>query len=206
MAAKGLNPLRFLRKGWVILSRRIREQGVATTLKWAYARGYTKLTGVPTLAFSRVTDHLYVGAQYNAAGRRLLDKHGIAHVINMRAEFDSAEHDLAPANYCYLPTIDDAAPSVEHLLTGAAFIHAAVNANARVYVHCAGGVGRAPTMAAAYLITTGKSLDDALAMIRRVRPFITVMPSQMAALRDFERDYRAGTLTLPDSTAAVRRS
>lgn len=202
----GSNPVRFVRKGWAIIARRVREQGVATTLKWVYARGYTKVTGVPTLAFSRVTDQLYVGAQYNAAGRRVLDKHGIDYVVNMRAEFDGAAHGLATAHYCHLPTIDDDAPSVEHLLQGAAFIHAATAAGGRVYVHCAGGVGRAPTMAAAYLITTGKSLDEALAMIRRVRPFIYVMPPQMATLRAFERDYRAGALELPFVTSAERRS
>jgi protein-tyrosine phosphatase len=59
-----------------------------------------------------------------------------------------------------------------------------------VYIHCAGGVGRAPTLAAAYFITQGMTLDEALALIRRTRPFIHIMPAQMDQLRQFEVSQR----------------
>jgi protein-tyrosine phosphatase len=59
-----------------------------------------------------------------------------------------------------------------------------------VYIHCAGGVGRAPTLAAAYLITQGMPLDEALAQIRKVRPFINIVPQQMAGLKEFEARHR----------------
>lgn len=183
------NPIRFVRKGWRILSRRLREQGLKTTLVWIYGRGVPKLTGVPLLQFSRVTPQLFVGPQYGKRGKAYLESQGIDYDVNLRIEFDDAQYDLALKHYCYLPTIDDAAPSLEHLEEGAAFIQQAIEAGGKVYIHCAGGVGRAPTTAAAYLIKSGMTLDDALASIRKVRPFISIMPPQMEQLKRFEATY-----------------
>jgi len=177
----------FVRKGTRILFTRLREQGVTVTSKWVYSRGYTKLTGLPTLSFSRVTPQLYVGAQHNARGKALLERHGIHYAINMRDEYDDAANGIALQNYCYLPTIDDTAPSLEHLQKGVQFIHEAIRGEGKVYIHCAGGIGRAPTMALAYLISTGLSLEEAIALIKRARPFINIMPPQLEVLRDFER-------------------
>ena len=188
-----INPLKFIRRGYTILERRIREQGLRTTLIWIVGRGIPKLTGVPLLRVSRVTPNLYVGPQYGKRGKAHLEKNGIHYDVNMRIEFDDAEHGLALDNYCYLPTIDDDAPTMAHLEQGVAFIRDAIDAGERVYVHCAGGIGRAPTMAAAYLVSTGMTLDDAIAKIKAVRPFIYIMPPQMDILREFEQAQRAAS-------------
>ncbi|MBK9125708.1 MAG: dual specificity protein phosphatase family protein [Chloroflexi bacterium] len=182
-----LNKLvRFARKGFRILYRRLRDQGVRTTLVWVYGRGLSKLTGVPLLQYSRVTPQLYVGPQFNARGKRHLEAHGITASVNLRTEFDDAAHGLALDHYLHLPVVDDSAPTIEQFERGAAFIHEQIEAGRAVYIHCAGGVGRAPTIAAAYLISTGKSLDDALAAIRKVRPFVSITPPQMEQLRAYE--------------------
>jgi predicted protein tyrosine phosphatase len=178
--------IRFAKKGFSILNRRIQEQGLKTTLIWAYGRGVPKLTGVPLLQYSEVTPDLFIGAQYNQRGKQHLLNKGIEYDVNLRIEFDDAEHDLALPHYCYLPTIDDDAVSLEHLYQGIAFIKDAHQNGGKVYIHCAGGVGRAPTMGAAYLMSTGLSLDQALEKIRAVRPFISIMPPQMAQLRLLE--------------------
>lgn len=180
----------FVRKGTRILYTRLREQGVTVTSKWIYARGYTKLTGIPSMRFCRITPQIYVGGQHNTRGKALLERHGIHYCVNMRDEYDDAAYGIALPNYCYLPTIDDTAPTFEHLRDGVRFIQDAVRADGKVYIHCAGGIGRAPTMAAAYLVSTGLSLDEAIAMIKRARPFINIMPPQLEALRAFEEMIR----------------
>ncbi len=179
-----------LLKGWRILTRRLRTQGLRTTLLWLYARGVPKLTGVPLLEHSEVTPQLYVGPQYGARGKQALERAGITAGVNLRTEFDDAAHGLALAHYCYLPTVDDDAPSAEHLARGVEFVREQIDAGRKVYIHCAGGVGRAPTLAAAYLISTGMPREDAIATIRRARPFIDIMPPQMAALAEFEARQR----------------
>jgi protein-tyrosine phosphatase len=182
--------LRGASKGIRIVVRRLRNQGLKTTLVWVYGRGIPKLTGVPLLQYSRITPELYIGPQYGQTGKRRLIEEGITAGVNLRKEFDDAAHDLALPEYCYLPTVDDDAISTEHLEEGAAFIRRSIDAGHKVYIHCAGGVGRAPTMGAAYLISQGMNLDAALALIRKGRPFIQIMPPQMARLREFEAHQR----------------
>jgi protein-tyrosine phosphatase len=177
-------------KGLDILSYRLRTQGLRVTLLWVFSRSYSKLTGIPIIRHSQITPQLYVGGQFGQRGKRTLERLGITADVNLRTEFDDAAHGLALAQYCHLPTTDDEAPSFEHLRQGAAFIGRVIGDGGKVYIHCAGGVGRAPTLAAAYLITQGMALDQALALIRKTRPFIKIMPPQMARLREFEAQHR----------------
>lgn len=181
---------RYIGKAYRILSRRIREQGLKTTLIWAYGRGIPKLTGIPLLRFSRITPQLFVGPQYGKRGKAHLEANDIHADVNLRIEFDDAEHGLALRDYCHLPTIDDDAISMAHLEEGVAFIQRMIDAGEKVYIHCAGGVGRAPTMASAYLISTGLPLNEAIALIKQARPFITIMPVQMQRLLEFEQHYQ----------------
>ena len=142
------------------------------------------------MRYSRVTPRVLVGPQHRRAGLRRLARWGVRHCVNMRSEFDDAAHGLATERYCYLPTEDDHAPTMEHLRRGVDFIQRAVSQGESVYIHCAGGIGRAPTMAAAYLISRGRTLDDAVALIRKTRPFIHVMPPQLEQLRRYEASLR----------------
>jgi len=180
-----------LRKGWRILTDRLRTQGLRTTLLWMFARGVPKLTGVPMLRHSEVTPQLYIGPQYGRRGKLSLERAGITAGVNLRAEFDDLAHGLALEHYCHLPTVDDDAIAAEDLERGVAFVRQQIDAGRKVYIHCAGGVGRAPTLAAAYLVSTGLTLDEALAKIRCVRPFIFITPPQMAALAEYEAQQRA---------------
>jgi len=104
----------------------------------------------------------------------------------MQVEFDDAEHGLALANYCHLPTVDDTPPTIEDMNKGIAFITDAVRNGGKVYIHCSAGVGRAPTMAAAYFLSKGHNLNEAVNMIKQVRPFINIMTPQMEFLRQIE--------------------
>ena len=185
-----------LGKGVRTVRDRLKSQGVRTTALWAYARGIPKVTGVPMLEYSRVTESLYVGPQHRENGKRTLLQAGITHIVNMRAEFDDAEHGLTlgvkgATRYCHLPTIDDDPISAAHIREGIAFIERALAEGGKVYIHCTAGVGRAPSMAAAYLISKGCSMDEALDRIRAARPFIKPTPAQIRALAKFERKTRA---------------
>ncbi len=179
------NILNSVRKGWHIFNHRLQTQGIRTTLLWIYARGIPKLTGIPIIKYNQVTPQIFVGAQYRQAGKRKLQQLGITGDVNLRTEFDDAAHGLALEHYCHLPTVDDDAPTMAHLQKGVVFIQQVLNNGGKVYIHCAGGVGRAPTMAAAYLISRGHTLDESIALIQRVRPFIKIMPVQMEQLKRF---------------------
>ena len=55
----------------------------------------------------------------------------------------------------------------------------------KVYVHCQSGVGRAPTMAAAFLLAQGLGLEESLTLLQRARPFVDLTATQVGQLREF---------------------
>jgi protein-tyrosine phosphatase len=169
---------------------RLRTQGLRTTLIWAYARGLPAITGIPIIKYSRITPDIYVGPQFRAAGRRRLESIGIVGSINLRDEYDDRSHYLDFKEHCYLPTVDDHAPTIAQLEQGILFIQHIIEGGGKVYIHCRGGIGRAPTMATAYLIYKGFELEDALNFIRESRPFIKIMPAQMQRLKELQATIR----------------
>lgn len=169
-----------------IMKRRIRTQGWRTTLQWLWHVGVAKLTGRVSLRYSRITPNLFIGPQFGRRGKPAFERAGIDASVSLRAEFDDREHGLALAQYSYLPTEDNTAPTMAHLEEGVAFISRIIDKGGNVYVHCGSGVGRAPTMAAAYLVSEGYSLDEAIARIQEVRPFVRILPAQFERLRAYE--------------------
>ena len=173
----------------VIPLYRMVRQGPVNTVIWAFVRGRLALTGVSTVRFSRITPELYVGGQIRQEGWRRLQAAGVTSIVNMRREHDdrAAGLDVAPQHYLHLPTIDDEPVDIADLKRGADWIAGQIAQGGVVYVHCAAGSGRAPSMGAAYLIAhVGLTTDQALATIKARRPFIMPLPAQVARLREFE--------------------
>lgn len=184
--------LRGMVRAYRIIARRIRSQGISVTAQWAVAMAVSWITGAILLRFSRVTPNLYVGPQYGQAGKRALERNGVTAGVNLRAEFDDAAHGLALEQYCYLPVEDETAPTLDQMIEGVAFIQQRIDAGDKVYVHCGSGVGRSPMLAVAYFLAAGGlSLDEAIEHIRNTRPFISILPDQMARLRQYAA-YLAG--------------
>jgi protein-tyrosine phosphatase len=156
-------------------------------LLWAAADIVRIVTGAPMRRVSQITPQLHLGAQYQRRGWPILAARGITAVVNLRAEFDDNHAGIAPARYLYLPTVDNKAPALEQLREGTAFITAEIARGGGVYVHCRSGVGRAATMAAAYLVSTGLTPDEAWARIRSVRPYVCPNPTQIAQVERFAR-------------------
>ncbi len=174
-----------------ILKRRFQTQGLRTTLQWLWHVGMAKLTGRVSLRYSRITPHLYIGPQFGRRGKPAFERAGIDASVSLRAEFDDRARGLALAEYSYLPTEDNTAPTMEHLEEGVTFIRRIIDKGGNVYVHCGSGVGRAPTMAAAYLVSEGLTLDEAIARIQEVRPFVRILPVQIERLREYEQHIHA---------------
>jgi predicted protein tyrosine phosphatase len=163
-----------------ILWQRLLGQGTRVTGLWATDHLVRIVTGAPVERVSRITPTLHVGGQYWRRGWRRLRERGVTAVVNLRIEFDDEAAGIAPERYLYLPTIDDTPPSLEHLRAGVAFMAEQIEQEGSVYVHCGAGVGRAPTMAAAYLVYTGLPPEEAWRKIREARPFIRPKPEQVA--------------------------
>ena len=181
------------------LGRQIRSQGVRLTLTEGIDQMSRMLTGAPTLRYSRLTPDVYFGGQHVARGLQRLRDRGITGVINLRRESDDREKGVLLDRYLHLPTMDNTPPTLEHLQSGIDFIGQEIARGGKVYIHCWEGVGRAATMAAAYLVSTGLSPEEAWAKVRAARPFIRPTPVQRAQIEQFARKLRAGKPPPPDS-------
>ena len=147
-------------------------------------------TGVPVWKLSEVTPELFVGGQHYRKGYRAMLDHGISAIVNMRQKHSDVVNGIQGLRHLQLATVDNTPPSVANLTRGAEFVGAEIDRGGKVYIHCAAGCGRAPTMAAAYLISTGLSPNDALHRIKSVRPFVHLTRSQRAVLDEFEANWR----------------
>tara|TARA_B100000809_G_scaffold213521_1_gene217886 strand:+ start:131 stop:589 length:459 start_codon:yes stop_codon:yes gene_type:complete len=144
------------------------------------------LFGIDDYTPSEITPQIYIGVEYRLNGKIRLEELGFTHSVSLQAEFDSAELGLGLAHHCYLPTNDQHAPSINHLYEGVAFIDHAVENGGKVYVHCAAGVGRSPTLVAAYFIHQGMTVGDALVRIQEASPVIDPSSEQVRQLNLFE--------------------
>lgn len=147
---------------------------------------HRRTMGIPTMRRITIMPQLWLGGQYNLRGFRKLKDLGVTAIVNMRTSSYHKEEIEKHIKFLHLPTIDHTAPSLENLQRGVEFITQEIQNGGRVYIHCKAGEGRGPSMALAYLISTGLTYEGALAFVRKVRTFVKPTQVQEARLREFE--------------------
>ena len=101
-------------------------------------------------------------------------------VLDLTAEYDEVPEFLR-RDYLNVPILDLTSPSVEQLRQAVEHIRS----HATCYVHCSLGRGRTGAVAAAYLITEGMCLEDALAEIKRFQPDLKLARGAHEVLQGF---------------------
>jgi protein-tyrosine phosphatase len=145
-----------------------------------------------------VTDRIAIGGGiWNDENMAELAGIGISHIIDMQTEFD--DRPLAKPygiSVLYNPTDDDFQPKPPRLFrTGVKFALAALDEpGAKLYVHCAAGVHRAPMMTLAILCALDWPLEDAIALIQSKRDVADFADVYVESVEDFMKEY-AGTRT-----------
>ncbi len=170
--------LRDLWKQFTSLQYGLFLQGPNIVISGLWDFAVRTLTGAPMIRYSQVTPQIVVAGQYQKRGWKVLQERGVTASVNMRLEFDDVAAGIAPLRHLRLEVEDNTPPTLDQLRRGVAFITDEVKTGGKVYIHCAAGIGRAPTMAAAYLVSTGLSPAQAWKQIKRVRPFIRPTPGQ----------------------------
>lgn len=134
--------------------------------------------------YDQITKNIWIGNNMCCTihGAELL-KLGFDADIDL--EENRAEQPPHTAIYLWLPTKDHTPPTTAQLQLGIASLTECVRRNLKVYVHCKNGHGRAPTLVAAYLISTGKTPAEALEFIKSKRESIHLQDSQVNALNKF---------------------
>lgn len=138
------------------------------------------------LDYNYITDGIYIGTnQCCAMGlAEVLKKEGITADISL--EDVRLDHPFGVAMYAWIPTSDMTPPTQDQLSFGVKSLIEIVRQKRKVYVHCKNGHGRASTLVAAYLISRGKLVDEAIETIKKGRPAIHLQDNQRKALTEFE--------------------
>ena len=122
---------------------------------------------------SWITERIAVGGGiWNTENMRKVVAEGITHIIDMQIEFD--DRPLAkgmPVEVLWNPTDDDfEAKPADLFRRGVDFALAALEeADAKVFIHCAAGVHRAPMMALAVMASMGWDVEKAIDVIQAKR-------------------------------------
>jgi len=139
-----------------------------------------------------VTDRIAVGGGiWTESKMSDIVRAGVTHIINMQIEFD--DRPLAEGyeiEVLWHPVDDDFQPkSARVLQRGVDFaLKALEHREARVFIHCAAGVHRAPMMTLAILRSMGWGLEEAMQMIQSRRPVVDFAEVYVRSVEDFMRE------------------
>lgn len=137
--------------------------------------------------YSKITEYIYVGNNFCCQkyfSPRLL-KEGVEADISL--EEKQVDTPFGLKYYLWLPVEDHQAPTQEQLKIGADVLADLVQMKKKVYVHCEKGHGRAPTLVAAYLISQGMGVQEAIKFLKSKRPAVHLQDAQIEALDKFKR-------------------
>jgi len=136
-----------------------------------------------------VTERIALGGGiWNARNMEELSQAGVTHILDMQIEFD--DRPLAEPHgirVLWNPTDDDFSLKPPELLKrGVDFaVEALEDPKARLYVHCAAGVHRAPMMALAVLCSLDWQIDAAMQLIESQRPVVDFADVYVESVRLF---------------------
>ena len=138
-----------------------------------------------TLDYDYIADGIYIGTnQCCASGlAEVLKKEGISADISL--EDVRVDQPFGVEMYVWIPTADHTPPSQEQLSFGVKVLDELVEQNRKIYVHCKNGHGRATTLIIAYLLNQGKTIYEAIRLVKEKRPEIHLQDSQQKALETF---------------------
>ncbi len=140
--------------------------------------------------YSKITAFIYIGT--NLCCQTHFEKTLLRQRIqaDISLEYNKLDQPLGATYYCWLPTPDHYSPSLKQLKVGVNFLQSLVKNGIKTYVHCQRGHGRAPTVVAAYLISHGKSVEEAIQFIKKRRPSVHLSQKQISALHKFTKTCR----------------
>ena len=145
-----------------------------------------------------VTDRIAVGGGiWNDEKMIEVVRAGVTHIVDMQIEFDDTK--LAEpygVQVLWNPTDDDfRLKPVSLLQRGVDFtLRALEDPEAKVFIHCAAGVHRAPMMTLAVLRALGFALQDAMDIIQSRRQVVDFADVYVQSVENFIRSYEAAEL------------
>jgi len=138
---------------------------------------------------SWVTDRIAVGGGiWNAENMAEVARAGVTHIIDMQIEFDdTALAEVHGIEVLWNAIDDDFQPKPPQVFQrGVGFaLQALDEPGAKVYIHCAAGVHRAPMMTLALLCTMGWEMREAIRLVEARRPIVDFAEVYVGSVEKF---------------------
>lgn len=140
------------------------------------------------LDVSWITETLAVGSKFQPEDVARLAGQGVQAVVDLREEDCDDRQLLAQygIDLLHLPTPDAHEVSQANLASGVDWVRQRMAEGRKVLVHCAAGVGRAPLLTCAVLVSMGYNAHEALELVRKHRWRSAPNDRQLIALLEFE--------------------
>lgn len=144
-------------------------------------RGVDK-DGHGILDYNKISEYIYLGT--NMCCQVHFEEELLGKGIRADVSLEGERVDVADGvdSYLWLPIEDHTAPTQDCFDLGVSHISQLIALGKKVYVHCKNGHGRAPTMVAAYLVSTGMTVKEAIAFLLEKRPGVHLEDAQLEAL------------------------
>jgi protein-tyrosine phosphatase len=144
-----------------------------------------------------MTDRIAVGGGiWGAENMAAVARAGVTHIVDMQIEFDDTPSaEPFGIKVLWNPIDDDFQPkSPEIFQRGVEFaLEALDDDDARIFIHCAAGVHRAPMMALALLCSTGWTMEAGMELIVARRPVVDFADVYVESVERFlELQVKAG--------------
>lgn len=138
--------------------------------------------------YARVAPWLLIGPALDDRSYAALAEAGVTHVLDLRSEASDDPELMKSLGLSWLRVgIDDrVAPSAAQLAEIVEWLEPADGVAPVVYVHCEGGLGRAPTIAIALLMGRGFTRAEAHRFVVTARSVAAPTPEQAAWLAELE--------------------
>jgi protein-tyrosine phosphatase len=170
----------------------MKRRGLAASLavgrRWASSR---------RMDMTWITDRIAVGGGiWTAAHMTEVARTGVSHILDMQIEFD----DTALAGpfgirVLWNPIDDDFQPKPPEVFErGVEFAREALDEHgAKLFIHCAAGIHRAPMMALAILCSDGWEMDKAVNVIENRRPVVDFAPVYVDSVKRYLKHRRGAS-------------
>jgi protein-tyrosine phosphatase len=136
-----------------------------------------------------LTDRIAVGGGiWTLDNMEKVVREEVTHIIDMQIEFDDTPlGEAVGVHVLWNPTDDDFDHKPRELFQrGVDFARMALEEpTAKLFIHCAAGVHRAPMMALALLGSMGWTVEDAMALIEKRRPVADFADVYVRSVEDF---------------------
>lgn len=141
--------------------------------------------------YSKITDYIYIGTNECCQKKGIIKtllKEGIKADISL--EKTRIDAPFGVKYYLWLPVKDHTALNPLQFKIGVSVIEQLVREKKKVYIHCAKGHGRAPTLVVGYLIIKGMALKEAIEFLKSKRSGVYIRPKQLNALKNFQKSIK----------------